>query len=158
ARTGWSKRARLQSYQEESAMSMGRMAMTVVFMLGSTLLPALPASAQQLQGENFKGQVFGGGAPIAKSTVTLWEASAGAPKQVAQTKTDDDGRFDIRSKEADSDSILYLIAAGGEAKSKPGSTDNPAIVLLSVLGNRTPDKVVVNELTTVASVFTAARF
>lgn len=37
--------------------------------------------------DSIKGQVLGGGAPIAKSTVTLWEASAGAPKQLGQTKT-----------------------------------------------------------------------
>jgi hypothetical protein len=122
------------------------------------VVSSLFLAKQALADQNFKGQVLGGGAPIAKSTVTLWAASAAAPKQLAQTKTDDNGRFEIRSKEADSDSILYLIAAGGEAKSKPGSTDNAAIVLLSVLGNRAPENVVVNELTTVASAFTAARF
>ena len=45
--------------------------------------------------DSIKGQVLGGGAPIAKSTVTLWEASADAPKQIAQTKTGDDGRFEL---------------------------------------------------------------
>ena len=39
------------------------------------------------------GQVLGGGAPIANSTVTLWAASAGAPKQLAQARTGADGRF-----------------------------------------------------------------
>jgi len=105
-----------------------------------------------------KGQVLGGGAPIANATVTLWEASAGAPKQLAQTKTNKDGRFEMRSKRAGDTTLLYLIAAGGEAKAKQGSGDNPAIVLLSVLGKKPPDKVVVNELTTVASAYTAARF
>ena len=42
---------------------------------------------------DIKGQVLGGGAPIAQSTVTLWSASADAPKQLAQTKTSDDGRL-----------------------------------------------------------------
>ena len=83
--------------------------------------------------------------------MTLWEASAGAPKQLAQTKTDGDGRFEVRSEGAGNDRILYLIAAGGEAKAKPGSEDNPGIVLLSVLGKDPPEKVVVDELTTVAS-------
>jgi hypothetical protein len=31
--------------------------------------------------------------------VTLWEASADVPKQLAQTKTNDDGRFEVRTKE-----------------------------------------------------------
>jgi hypothetical protein len=32
--------------------------------------------------DSIKGQVLGGNVPIAKSTVTLWEASAAAPKQL----------------------------------------------------------------------------
>ena len=43
--------------------------------------------------DNLEGQVFGAAPPIAKSTVTLWSASAGAPKQLAQTQTGDDGRL-----------------------------------------------------------------
>ena len=113
---------------------------------------------QAVARQNIQGQVLGGGAPIANSTVTLWEASEGARKQLAQTKTNGDGRFEIRGKGAHNDAILYVIAAGGEAKAKKGSEENPAIVLLSVLGNHPPEKIVVNELTTVASAFTAARF
>ena len=107
-------------------------------------------------GVRIEGQVQGGGAPIANSTVTLWEASAGAPRQLGQAKTDRDGRYEVRSDGAGNGAILYLIAAGGQAKAKPGSADNPGIVLLSVLGNDPPEKVVVNELTTVASAYTAA--
>jgi len=36
--------------------------------------------------EHLSGQVTIGGAPLAQSTVTLWEASADAPKKVAETK------------------------------------------------------------------------
>ena len=39
-----------------------------------------------------------------------------------------------------------------------GSSDNPAIALLTVLGNTPPAKVVINQLTTVASVRTNAQF
>ena len=41
-------------------------------------------------------QVMGRGKPIANSTVTLWEASAGPARQVAQSKSDGDGRFELR--------------------------------------------------------------
>jgi hypothetical protein len=41
---------------------------------------------------------------------------------------------------------------------KKGSADNTAIALLTVLGNQPPAKIVINELTTVASTFTSARF
>ena len=106
--------------------------------------------------ETIKGQVLGGGAPIAGSTVTLWEASASAPRQLAQAKTDSDGRFQLRSATTGTGTSLYLIAAGGAPRN--GSGDNPAIVLLSVLGNKAPSTVTLNEMTTVASVWTNNQF
>jgi hypothetical protein len=51
-----------------------------------------------------------------------------------------------------------LIAQGGAAAASPPSGDNPAIALLSVLGDAPPGKVVINEMTTVASVWTNAQF
>jgi hypothetical protein len=103
-----------------------------------------------------KGQVLGAGAPIANSTVTLWEASSGAPKQLAQAKTDVDGRFELRSAGTSADTSLYLIATGGEPKSD--GADNPAIALLTILGNKAPATVTINEMTTVASVWTNSQF
>ncbi len=106
-----------------------------------------------------KGQVLGGGAPIVSSTVTLWAASAGEPKQVAQAKTGADGRFALSAAKAPGkDAILYLVAKGGQPIVNKGSGDNPVIALLTVLGSKPPESVVINELTTVASAFTAARF
>src|SRR5215213_9173294 len=43
--------------------------------------------------DGVSGRVLTAGAPIANSTVTLWTASAGAPTQLAQAKTDADGHF-----------------------------------------------------------------
>ena len=124
-----------------------------IVLLASALLLAQPA----LSDETIKGQVQGGGAPIVNSTVTLWQASASAPKQLGQAKSNGDGRFEIHGN-APNNTVLYLTASGGMAKAKQGSGENPAIVLLSVLGNKVPDKVVINELTTVASAYTASRF
>jgi hypothetical protein len=105
------------------------------------------------------GQVQGGGAPIAGSTVTLFAASAGAPRQLAQATTGADGRFTVNAPdEVGSDSILYVVAKGGIAEAHKADGNNPAIALLSILGPKAPQTIVVNELTTVASVFTAARF
>src|SRR5271165_1311932 len=126
--------------------------------LALTLLLSSLFLAGQSFAADIKGQVLGGGAPIAKSTVTLWEASAGAPKQLGQTKTNDDGRFEVRAKGAHSDAVLYLVATGGVAKASKAGGDNPAIALLSVLGSNPPASVTINELTTVASAFTHARF
>ena len=101
--------------------------------------------------DNIKGQVLGGGAPIAQSSVTLWQASADAPKQLAQTKTNEDGRFEVHAKGASKDGILYLVATGGVPKASKTAGDNPAIALLAVIGSNPPASVTINELTTVAS-------
>jgi hypothetical protein len=116
------------------------------------LLWAGPASADTIE-----GQVLGAGAPIAKSTVTLWSASADAPKQLAQTQSGDDGRFTL-SAEGSPDSILYIVAKSREPAANKGGGDNPAIALISVLGKKLPAKVTINEFTTVASVWTNAQF
>ena len=86
--------------------------LTLAALAISGMFLATPAFAA----DSIKGQVLGGGAPIAQSTVTLWAASAGAPKQLAQTRTDNDGRFEVRAV-GPADSSLYLLAIGGE----PGS-------------------------------------
>ena len=103
--------------------------------------------------------MLGAGAPIANSTVTLWAASAGAPKQVAQAHTDADGRFTISSAGVPGgDASLYLIAKGGSPAANKSIGDNPAIALMSVVGVRVPANVVLNELTTIASVWTHNQF
>jgi hypothetical protein len=74
-----------------------------------------------------EGQVQAGGGPLASSTVALWAASAGEPKQLAQIKTDADGRFELRTAETTAtDVFLYLVAKGGVATINKGSGDNPA--------------------------------
>ena len=118
-------------------------------------ISAAPANAAV----SLNGQVLGAGAPITNSTVTLYAASAGAPKQLAQAKTGADGRFTLNAPDAaGKDVILYVVAKGGTPAAKKAGDDNPAIALLSVLGSVPPKSVTINELTTVASVFTAARF
>ncbi len=108
---------------------------------------------------NIEGQVKVGGGALANSTVTLWVASAAEPKQLAQTQTGSDGHFVLGSQESlSNDNVLYLVAKGGVATINKGSGDNPAIALLSVLGNTPPPEVVINEMSTVASAFTGARF
>jgi hypothetical protein len=104
------------------------------------------------------GRVQAGGVPVARSTVTLWAASAGEPRQLAQARAGADGRFSLRSDATPaSDTSLYLVAKGGVPAGK-GSDDNPAIAFLMVLGNKMPSEVTINELTTIASVWTHAQF
>ena len=56
------------------------------------------------------------------------------------------------------DASLYLVAKGGVATANKASGDNPAIALMAVVGNKPPARVVINEMTTVASVWTHAQF
>ena len=120
-------------------------------LVASVLLAGLASAA-----DSIKGQVLGGGAPIVNSTVTSWAESTDGPKQLAQTKTGNDGRFEVRGS-ASQDVILYLVATGGEPTANRGG-DNPAIALMTVVGSRPPASVVINEMTTVASVWTHAQF
>src|SRR5215813_4621531 len=128
---------------------------TMLLAVGVLGYACVPASAAV----RIEGQVQAGGGAVANSTVTLWAASAGEPRQLAQTTTNSDGRFELSSQETvGQDVSLYMIAKGGEATVSKGSGDNPAIALLLVLGNAPANKVVVNEMTTVASVWTHAQF
>ena len=124
---------------------------------GIVTLAALMTASTMFAADHLSGLVLLGGAPVAKSIVTLWEASGSAPKKLAEVRSDSDGKFEIRVA-GHGDSILYLIATGGVPAAGQNKADNPALVLLSTLENKPPEKVVVNELTTVASAFTAARF
>ena len=114
-------------------------------------LSSAPAFADRIN-----GQVLGAGAPIVGSTVTLWAASADAPRQLAQTRTGPDGRFALSGD--GKGAVLYLIAKGGRPAASKASGDNPALALITVLGSKPPARAVVNEMTTVASVWTHNQF
>src|SRR5271167_3331989 len=108
----------------------------ILVMCGLLGWASSPASAAV----HIEGQVQAGGGPLANSTITLWEANAGDPKQLAQTQTGSDGRFELGTDETPgADVSLYLVAKGGVATVNKGSSDNPAIALLAVLGNTPPD-------------------
>jgi hypothetical protein len=122
-----------------------------VLLFASCIL-ARPAGAQSM-----KGVVLGAGIPIAKSTVTLWEATAGAPNNLGKATTAADGKFEIHPTGVPTKgSVLYFVANGGV----PGDrgADNPAIRLLAVVGTKPLTHVVINEFSTVASVWTGAQF
>src|SRR5262245_41540088 len=107
---------------------------------------------------NIAGRVLGGGAPIANSTVTLFAASAGNPQRLGQARTGADGRFSINVPSVPSGSILYLAAKGGRLAANPSSGDNAAIALIASVGAQPPATVTINEMTTVATVWTHIQF
>ncbi|TWU32781.1 Virginiamycin B lyase [Novipirellula aureliae] len=109
--------------------------------------------------DGIKGQVEVGGGGISGAEVTLWLAGPGAPKKVAEAKTNDDGSYELAlAGGTGGDGVLYLIAAGGQSKLSSGKEVNPAITLMATLGDTPPEIVTINELTTVASVWTGAQF
>lgn len=95
------------------------------------------------------GRVELGGQPISGAKVTLFATQGSdAPLKLATAVTRDDGSFLVSSDLGREDEVRYLIAS---VPAKP-------LVLLSLLDNVPRANVVVNELTTVASAFTAAQF
>ena len=126
-------------------------ALVAVGLLGGAVGPAAAAT-------RIEGQVQAGGGPVAGSTVTLWAASANSPAQLAQVTTGADGSFVVSADQTPDGSILYLVATNGTPSASKQSGNNPAIALLAVLGGNPPAHVVINEMTTVASVWTHAQF
>jgi hypothetical protein len=125
----------------------------------SAFIVVLAFAAGSAAAAEIKGQVLGGGAPIAKSTVSLWAASTGAPIKLSQAGTGEDGRFSIRVPDSrNAGSSLYLVAEGGTPAANKASGDNSAIALMTVLGSKPPARVTINEMTTIASTWTHAQF
>jgi hypothetical protein len=117
------------------------------------------ASGQAAAAAHVDGQVQAGGGPVAQSTVTLWAGSANAPTRFGQATTGADGHFTVSTDQTPgADSSLYLVAIGGEPSVGKGRGSNPAIAFMAVLGATPPPNVTVNELTTIASVWTNAQF
>jgi hypothetical protein len=125
-------------------------------LLAAVLAGALAFTTTIVCAADFMGDVQGAGKPIAGLTVTLFAAGTSAPTQLAQGKTDDQGVFKLTYADAPGASVLYVVARTPQAAAdkKP----NDAIALLAVLGGMPPPKIIVNEFSTIASVWTANQF
>src|SRR5215510_3150322 len=129
------KRSRRQEEDTDMTTTTRAALRSLVLALVSLMLGGGPACAAGA----ITGQVLGAGAPIANSTVTLWAATAGDSKQLAQTRSGADGRFSLNvPATTGSDSSLYLVAKGGQSSANKASGDNPAIAFLAVLGMTNP--------------------
>jgi hypothetical protein len=118
-----------------------------------------PADLDTETAFDIAGQVLAGGGRVEGATVTLWAPTAAAPVQLGRAATGADGRFTISAAAASAkDASLYLIAEGGKSSADRTDGDNDLMVLMTVLGGTPPASVVINELTTIASVWTHAQF
>jgi hypothetical protein len=138
-------------------LACGRKGGIVTLLIAAGLLGWLTGPAEAAV--RVEGQVQAGGGAVAGSTVSLWAASAESPVQLMQVQSGADGNFVISVDQTPSGaSSFYLIANGGTAAVSKASGANGAIALLAVLGGNPPPRVIVNEFTTVASVWTHAQF
>ena len=80
-----------------------------------------------------------GRSPVAGSTVTFTRRATGAPKQLGQSRLAtmalQVGPGDRRSRRQ---SVLYLVAKGGNPRRPEASGDNDALALLAVVGSKPP--------------------
>ena len=138
-------------------MRIGRnkVALSIVF-AAFFVAAGVPAAAAGIVEQ---GTVTGAGQPIAGATVTLWAArGTAAPRKLAQSTTGSNGGFSIRGSRSAGDQVFYMLASGGHSRADVNSASNPAVMLISILGANPPSHVTVNELTTIASVWTNAQF
>ena len=86
------------------------------------------AGAHTSAAATLNGRVLGAGEPVAGSTVTLYVASADAPKRLAQARTGSDGRFTLDFSGASTmGTSHYLVAKSGKSAADKSSGDNPAL-------------------------------
>lgn len=101
------------------------------------------------------GVVASGDDPIPHARVTMMEAGRrpGAARFLGTTRADSDGRFALHYRRPRHDAVLYLVADGG-----PGSRRGPVRLATVLGGSDIPDRVTINERTTVAAAFAMAQF
>jgi hypothetical protein len=136
---------------------------------GSNPVPANTVGSSGETGLSFSGKVQAGAQPVSGASVQLYAASdsgygaAGSSLLPSALITDSTGSFTVSASYpcASSSTQLYLIAKGGNP-GLSGSANNSALWLMTAMGSCgsivSGDAVVVNEVTTVASVAALAAF
>ncbi|BDG70448.1 hypothetical protein Rmf_03770 [Roseomonas fluvialis] len=130
-------------------------ALRIAALAATTLIASAGVAAAATR---IEGQVQASGSAVGGASVTLWAAGAQSPTRLAEVRSTADGRFVVAVQRVPAGASLYLVASGGEAATNRTGRPNPAIGLMAVLGAAPPARVVVNEFTTIASVWTHAQF
>ena len=135
------RRVHLRSLLQRVSVSGG-----IAALLLAMLFTSLPALALDME-----GTLTLGGEAVPGAKVTLWKtAGTDSPEIIRETETDAEGGFELHNlNTVEEDNVYYISTAGGVRE---------GVALMSVLGATPPSSIVINELTTVASVFTSARF
>lgn len=127
------------------------------------------ASPSSVNGQEFNGVIMGGGQPVAGANIQLYAPSSngyGATAASLFTRnvtSDANGRFNFTGAYScpSSSTPVYLVITGGNP-GLPAGTNNSALALMGLLGNcgdmNATSSFVINELTTVAAVWSLAPF
>ncbi|MEW6144013.1 MAG: hypothetical protein AB1598_03235 [Thermodesulfobacteriota bacterium] len=104
-----------------------------------------------------KGRVIAGEEPVSGSSVTIYAAGTIIAESLGGDTTDSEGNFSIKFRRPAESGIIYAVARGGTPRGN--TSPNDALVFLTVIGEvgGRPDSVTLNELTTIASVWTNAQ-
>ena len=152
----------------------------VVVLSGCMGTPVTTTNTQtiQVQGAALKGRVHGGQFPVSGSVIQLYVASGGGGGTEDQALisgaalttpgvalTDANGNFDITGQYTcpSSSTLVFITATGGNPGLGGDTIDNSALVLMAALGPcgslaSLSGPIVINEVTTVASVYALAQF
>jgi alpha-tubulin suppressor-like RCC1 family protein len=125
----------------------------------STTTPNAAPPPTSSAARSLPGVLHGGQQPITGSTLTLYAAGVPAnvaPTTLSTTTTDGNGNFNFQYTCPAAESLIYVVASGGNA----GGGSNTAIKLMAALGpcGSLQPFIVVNELTTVAAVYALNAF
>jgi hypothetical protein len=103
---------------------------------------------------NLDVRVESGGAPVVAAPVEIWHAVAGKePIKLGATRTDGSGDAKLRRVKRGSGGVVYLKSSGGQI----GGEDVDHYRTITVLDSREDGKVVLNELTTIGSLWPNAQ-
>ena len=111
-----------------------------IFCMTSSLFAATISGTIQSRGTSFF-------VPLPNVNVTLFEATAGTPKELGQTRSDSFGHFLVTSANDSSASIFFITA-----------DVYVGVQFVAVLGPNLPSNVTINELTTVAASYSMVQF
>ncbi len=128
-----------------------RLPLPALLLALGAILAIGPASAE---GARTAGTVLADGDAVAGARVIVRAATPHGGERLAVTRADDRGRFRVRYRRPEGRAVIYAVAVGGHVSARRD------LRLLAVAdpGRRTVRKLAINELTTVAGVYSLSRF
>jgi streptogramin lyase len=117
-------------------------------------LASLAGLAGAAHAAQVSGRVLAGSRPVADSQVRLYASGADSRARLGSATTNARGRFTISYEATSAGAVIYAVASGGRTPS------GRALRLMAIAdpADASPERLTINELTTVASVYSVSRF